>query len=85
MSSMSSAPEVTNLICFQAKSATSGTVKKRLTASPRARWKMLAPRTIVLSTSKKAAAVGSALTGSVGSGSGSASVTAAALASPATR
>ena len=79
MSSRSSEPLTTNFACFQAKSPTSRMQKNLRFASPRARWKMLAPRITVLSTSKKAAPVRSGSTRRVGATSA-----AAADASPAT-
>ncbi len=61
MSSRSSEPLRTNLSCLTPKPTISRPLKKLWRARPTAKWNMLAPRMIVLSTSKKAAAVGSEL------------------------
>ena len=58
MSSRSS-PLTTNFTCFTPKPTISRPLKYLRRARPTAKWKMLAPRMIVLSTSKKAAPVGS--------------------------
>ena len=58
-SSRSSEPLRTNFSCFTPKPRSSLPLKYLRRASPTAKWNMLAPRIMVLSTSKKAAAVGS--------------------------
>src|SRR3954453_22169123 len=62
MFSWLSAPPIRKASCCQAKRARSRVVKKFREASPRAKWKIDAPIIIVLSTSKKAPAVGSGST-----------------------
>ena len=59
MSSRSSDPLMTNLICLTPKPTISRPLKYLRRASPTAKWNMLAPRMTVLSTSKNAAPVGS--------------------------